>query len=431
MRACVVGLGKIGLPLAVRFAESGIDTSGVDIDPVVVEAVGSGTSPFGGEEGLDAALREVVEARRLTATTSTREAVTASDVIVIVVPVLVDESGIPDFAALDDATLEVARGLQPGALVIVETTVPVGTTRNRVTPILEEVSGLEAGHDLKVAFSPERVSSGTVFRDLRRYPKLVGGIDDESAKAAAAFYEQALVFDPRDDLQRPNGVWVVESAEAAELTKLTETVYRDVNIALANEFARQAEEQGLDIWEIITAANSQPFSHIHRPGISVGGHCIPVYPHLYLATDPDASLPAHARRVNLAQPARLVNRLLQAAGSLEGRRVVVLGASYRNGVKEAAFSGVFELVRQVKRSGGIPLVHDPLFEVTELESLGFDPYSLGDEVDYAIVHTDHDSYRRLGPDDLPGCKAILDGRAVIETGPFAHSGVEVITIGVA
>lgn len=431
MRACVVGLGKIGLPLAVRFAQSGIETVGADVNPTVVHQVGSGECPVRGERGLESALRGVVATQRLRATTSTKDAVAASDVIVVVVPLVVDESGNPDFGSLDDATRDIGGGLQQGALVIVETTVPIGTTRKRVTPMLEEISGLKAGQDFRVAFSPERVSSGTVFRDLRRYPKLVGGIDDESAKAAAAFYEQALVFDSRDDLDRPNGVWVLESAEAAELAKLAETVYRDVNIALANEFASHAEEQGLDIWEIISAANSQPYSHLHRPGISVGGHCIPVYPHLYLATDPGASLPAHAREVNLAQPARLMSRLLKAAGSLEGRRVVVLGASYRNGVEETAFSGVFELVLQVERYGGTPLVHDPLFDEPELEDLGFDAYSLGSEVDYAIVHTDHASYRGLSPDDLPGCKAILDGRAVIEPRPFADAGVEVITIGVS
>ena len=429
MRACVVGLGKIGLPLAVQYASRDVETIGVDIDPAVVDTVNAGVAPFA-EPELDERLRRALGAGLLCAVPSAAIAVEGVDVVVVVVPLVVDARGGPDFAALDAATVAVGSGLRPRTLVVYETTVPVGTTRDRCVPLLEAASGLEAGPDFQVAYSPERVSSGTVFADLRRYPKLVGGIDEASAKSATRFYEQVLEFDDRPDLGRPNGVWNLGRAEAAELVKLAETTYRDVNIALANEFAAHAEGLGLDVWDLIEAANSQPYSHIHRPGIAVGGHCIPVYPSLYLAGDRAARLPAEARRVNRAQPERLVGRLADAVGGLDGRTVAVLGAAYRGGVKETAFSGVFDVVEAVAARGGRALVHDPLYTDEELRSLGFDPYHLGEECDVAVVQTDHDGYRRLSPADLPGCAAMLDGRRVLDPALWRGAGVTLIVVGV-
>jgi UDP-N-acetyl-D-glucosamine dehydrogenase len=332
---------------------------------------------------------------------------------------------------VDAATAAVAAGLQAGTLVIYETTLPVHTTRRRLGPALAGGSGLHLGSDFMLCHSPERVSSGTVFADLRRYPKLVGGIDARSAKGAEAFYASVLDFDERPELPRPNGVWDLGSTEAAELTKLAETTYRDVNIALANEFARFATAAGLDIYRIIEAANSQPYSHLHRPGISVGGHCIPVYPRLYLAGDPDAQLPVVARKVNEAVPAQAVRQLADLTGGLSGLRVAVLGAAYRSGVKETAFSGVFAIVRELALRGAVPLVHDPLYSDSELRDLELEPYHLGEPCDAAITHTDHHEYGMLGPEDLPGVRAMVDGRAITDASRWADVPRRVLGIGTA
>ncbi|MFD0851846.1 nucleotide sugar dehydrogenase, partial [Actinomadura adrarensis] len=179
---------------------------------------------------------------------------------------------------------------------------PVGTTRTRWAPMLEEGSGLAAGTGFHLVFSPERVLTGRIFEDLRRYPKLVGGIDEASARHGVEFYEQVLDFDERTDLPQPNGVWDLGSAEASELAKLAETTYRDVNIGLANQFARYADTVGVDITKVIDACNTQPYSHIHMPGIAVGGHCIPVYPRMYLWNDPTATVVRSAREANAAMP---------------------------------------------------------------------------------------------------------------------------------
>jgi nucleotide sugar dehydrogenase len=210
---------------------------------------------------------------------------------------------------MDAATKEISKGLKPGTLVSYETTLPVGTTRNRLTPMLESGSGLQAGKDFFVVFSPERVLTGRVFGDLRRYPKLVGGIDELSEKRGIDFYSQVLDFDDRPDLSKQNGVWSLGSTEASEMAKLAETTYRDVNIALANQFALYSENNGIDFSAVREACNSQPFSHIHLPGIAVGGHCIPVYPRLYLWNDPEATIVRAARQANASMPEKIVIRI--------------------------------------------------------------------------------------------------------------------------
>ncbi|MDT7554921.1 MAG: hypothetical protein QOI16_3461 [Pseudonocardiales bacterium] len=427
MKIAVVGLGKIGLPLAVQFAGQGHHVTGADISELVVRDLRQAVPPFPGESGLQERLTEVVGSGALEVTTDTTSAVAASDAVVIVVPLYVDAESKPEFSALDAATSAVAAGLRPGTLVSYETTLPVGTTRNRLSAALEAGSGLRVGVDLFVVFSPERVSSGHVFADLARYPKLVGGVDAESGRRAVEFYGAGLRFDERPDLARPNGVWDLGSAEAAELAKLAETTYRDVNIGLANQFALYADRIGVDFRRISEACNSQPFSHLHTPGIAVGGHCIPVYPWFYLAGDPDATIVRAARAANSAMPERAVQNLADAYGDLAGATVVVLGACYRGGVKETAFSGVFATVDALRARGATPVVHDPLFTPGELASLGLEPYRDGLRVGAAVLQADHAEYSRFTPADLPGVTVVLDGRGVLD--PSRWPGVTVVTLG--
>lgn len=415
MRIAVVALGKIGLPLALQFADRGHDVIGVDVNAAAVETINAGIEPFPGEAHLQEKLTSALAAGRLRATTDYAEAIPGADAVVVVVPLFVDEvTAEPEFGWMDQATASLAAHLTPGTLVSYETTLPVGTTRGRFAPAIERLSGLTEGEDFHVVFSPERVYSGRIFADLRKYPKLIGALSDEGGRRAREFYDAVLEFDVRPDLARANGVWDLGSAEAAEMAKLAETTYRDVNIGLANQFALYAADNGIDVYEVIEACNSQVFSHIHRPGIAVGGHCIPVYPKLYLSTDPDADIVRTARELNESMPARLVERAAEMLGSLSGLRTVVLGAAYRGGVKETAFSGVFPTVEALRARGAEVAVHDPLYTDEELRRLGFEPYHLGDAVDVAILQTDHADYRELEPAQLPGISLLVDGRAATD-----------------
>lgn len=428
MRIAVIGMGKIGLPLAVQFADAGQEVIGVDVNQQTVDLINQGVEPFPGEAFLQEKLSQLVPAGRLSATTDYAEAIPNADVIVIVVPLFVNDSTwAPDFGWMDSATESFAEHITPGTLVSYETTLPVGTTRGRWKPKIEEISGLVEGEDFDLVFSPERVLTGRVFEDLRKYPKLVGGLSESGTKKGIDFYDSVLTFDDRPDLPRDNGVWDMGTAEAAEMAKLAETTYRDVNIGLANQFAVYADQEGIDIEKVIDACNSQPYSHIHRPGIAVGGHCIPVYPRLYLSTDPDASVVRTARQFNAGMPKYVVSRVEEILGPLADQEVVVLGASYRGGVKETAFSGVFETVKQLEERGARVKVHDPMFTDEELVEFGWEPFHLGEPVDAVIVQADHEEYRRVTPNQFPGAKLLFDGRRV--TDPELWVGTPRLVIG--
>jgi nucleotide sugar dehydrogenase len=429
VKITVVAMGKIGLPIAVQFATKGHTVFGADVNAATVETINAGKEPFPGEHGLSEKLKSVVDSGLLHATVDTASAVSESEAVVIVVPLFVDQDGTPDFGWIDEATASVASGLKPGTLVSYETTLPVGTTRGRFTPALEAGSGLKEGVDFHVVFSPERVLTGRVFEDLRKYPKLVGGVSEASTAKGVQFYEAVLDFDSRDDLPRPNGVWNLGSAEASEMAKLAETTYRDVNIGLANQFARYADTQHIDIYAVIEACNSQFFSHIHQPGIAVGGHCIPIYPQMYLWNDPEATIVRAARAANRSMPHYAVSLLEEKHGSLAGQRVAVLGASYRGGVKETAFSGVFDVVAELTRAGARPLVNDPMYTKEEIEALGFENYEFGDATDAVIVQANHDEYKRITPSAIPGARTIIDGRAI--TGETLRAAIPTYVLGSA
>lgn len=410
---CVIGAGKLGLPMAVQAATRGHNVIAADISAPTVEAINAGVVPFEGEPGLQEKLEASVCAGVLSATSDVTDAVSQSEVVIVLVPLVVDATKTPDFTAVDSATVALAKGLKKGALVSYETTLPVGTTRNRFGSSIHELAGYEPGVHYSLVHSPERVLTGRIFQDLARYPKLVGGVTDSCTEEGARFYESILTFDIRPDLPMPNGVWSMANAETAELTKLAETTYRNINIAFANELAIFAQTREIDVYDVIRAANSQPYSHIHNPGISVGGHCIPVYPHLYTFGDPEAVLAPTAAALNDSMPGRTVALLKSLAGSLEGEVVVVLGLAYRDGVKEHAFSGTFALCDALAAEGAVAQVIDPLYTDDEIRQLGFEPYG-GEGAFAAILHTAHPEFRAFGHGRFPGVKYVVDGRNFLE-----------------
>jgi len=417
----VVGAGKMGLPLAAQFASHGWTVIAVDVNPDVVAAVNAGRSHVAEEPGLAERVAAAHAASRLRATTDGAAAARESDVVVLIVPVMLDDAQQPDYRHMDAAVDSVAPGVRAGATVIFETTLPVGDTRERYTQRLEAATGLVAERDLFVAFSPERLFTGAVFRNLATYPKLVGGIGPASTERAALFY--ASVLDAE--------VVAMSSAEAAEMSKLADTTYRDLNIAFANELARYADRIGVDVLEVIRAANSQPYSHIHQPGLGVGGHCIPVYPHFLLSRAPEMELVEVARRVNDGQVAVAIERLRAELGSLEGVPVLVLGLTYREGVKELTYSRALPLIEGLASAGARVSAWDPLLAAEEVERCGAAPWAWGTPSDARaiVLQTADPAFRGLDRAWFPALEVVLDGRNSL--GDVAcPEGVLVLGIGI-
>jgi len=429
----VVGLGKIGLPLVVQFTQHGCSVIGCDINPHVVEMINTGQSPLQEEPGIATGIAEAAVNGLLSATVDTTDAVQRANVVVVIVPVLIDAAHKVDFGAIDAATIAIGAGLQPNTLVIYETTLPVGTTSQRLRDLLERVSNLKVGYDFYLAHSPERVFSGRILRDLCTYPKIVGGIDEGSTAAAVAFYQSVL------DVP----IITMSSTEEAEFVKIIENVYRDVNIALANEFACYADEHGLDVAKAIAAANSQPTSHIHRPGIGVGGHCIPVYPYFLLKEREDIDyrdhysvpqmlpLTRYARRINDAMAEYAVYRLEQVAGSLAQQAVLILGVTYRGEVRETAFTSAKLLQDALLRRAAIVYANDPMFSECELCELGYTPLPPGFEgaIRAIILQADHQAYQKFDFSRFAHCQVVLDGRNALSHEAIEPLGMRYITIG--
>ncbi len=378
----IVGLGYVGLPLAVAFAHEGCDVVAVDVDARKVAAIEAGESYIEDVPSAElGAMRERIHA-------STRYArLERTDAVLVCVPTPLTRNREPDLGPLIEATRGLAEVLQAGQLVVLESTTYPGTTRERMLPILEE-SGLAAGRDFHLAFSPERVDPGRTDYTLRNTPKVVGGLTGACAERAESLY--GLVCDE---------VVRVSSPEAAELTKLLENIFRSVNIALVNELAMLTDRMGIDIWEVVDAAATKPYGFMRfEPGPGMGGHCLPVDP-FYLSWrarefDMATEFIELAGKVNQQMPYHCVmkvERALNDAGlPVKGARIAVLGVSYKPGVGDVRESPALKIITLLGALGAELVYHDP--HVPELPDLGLSNVPLREalhEADLALIVTAH------------------------------------------
>ena len=395
----VVGQGKMGLPISVIMIESGFHVIGVDNNPETVDMINSGNPPIHKEPGVFEGIQKGLKADNYKCTLSMEEALKEADIIIIIIPLVLDENKNPLFESYIKLIENIGHLLQKGQLVILETTLPPGTTSEIFVPILEGKSGLKAGENFGIGYSPERTASGQVIADIRKhYPKIISGIDQKSLELMESFYK---IFAEKGTIR-------MDSTTAAETVKVFEGVYRDVNIALANEFAKITEKLGLSISSIIDAANSQPYTHIHKPGPGVGGHCIPVYPHFLskVAEEKgiDTILTKTGRKINASQPSEVVEKIKTGMDSfgkkLEDSKIVLLGLAYRGGVKESRNSPAIEIINLLKKYQIELILTDPLFseaEVKQIVEVEFNQniYEALKNADGAILLTNHQEYSDL------------------------------------
>ena len=431
----VYGLGWMGLPTACLFVDVGARVVGVDVDPKVIETVQGGRTPID-EPDLKDLVAKAVRSDRFSVTTNLRKAASICDVLILVVPTTVTSAKRPDYSAVIKACKEIGLGMRRGSLVILESTVGPGVTEGMANASLEQSSGFKAGLDYGLAYSPIRAMAGHALHDIQNYPRIVGGIDDASLALASTVLASIV----------KGGIVKVKGLKTAETVKLFENVYRDVNIALANELALLCERIDLNFKELRDAANTQPHAHLHIPGIGVGGHCIPSNPYFLLAEAETAGvnlrLVQSARKINDAMPvhvAKLVTHALRRCRkSLKRSTIAVLGVSYRANVKEAANSPTIAVVRRLLKRGTNVRVYDPYFTAREIEAFNCPAVDSLERAiggaDCLLIAVPHDAFRQIRLEDVtrllkhPAC--IVDAWRVFDAREVESTHLVYVGLGV-
>lgn len=406
-KICVLGLGYIGLPTASTFATHGIRVIGVDVNRRVID-----TLKHGGIHIHEPGLRTIVEAATKSKNLTVSELPEEADAFLIAVPTPFhpDKHGeynhefykLADMRAVTSAAEAIVPYLRKGNLVVLESTSPPRTTVDLVKPILER-SGLKAGSDFHLAYSPERVLPGQILRELIENARVIGGVTPESAQAGAELYATFV-----------KGKIIQTDATTAEMVKLMENTTRDVNIAIANEFARLAERFGVDVWEAINLANLHPRINILSPGPGVGGHCISVDPWFFVETAPDlTSLIYTARKVNDEQPHYVMSLIQKALGSLRGKRIAALGLSYKPDVDDLRESPAVEVVHLLIDAGADVRAFEP-FKKEGLPGIPMRPTfeETVRDADAILVLVRHSQFREMEPSEAT---ALTSARVIIDT----------------
>lgn len=419
-KICVLGLGYIGLPTAATLAGKGLQVIGVDVDTRVVNGLQNGHVHIC-EEGLNALVLSALQSGRLTV----RSAPEKADAFIIAVPTPFFEDKRADMRAVRRAAESIAPVLTPGNLVVLESTSPPKTTRELIVPILER-SGLKAGQDFYVVYSPERVLPGQILRELVENARVIGGIDPASAQAGQDLYRLFV-----------RGQIVLTDCTTAEMVKLMENTYRDINIAIANEFSRLADNFGIDVWEAVRIANLHPRVNILQPGPGVGGHCISVDPWFLVEAAPHLTpLIRTARQVNDAQPRYVLQMAERAAGgSLAGKRIGLLGLSYKANVDDLRESPAIQVAYLLKEAGADVVAYEPNKPAAVLEGLktvdALQPVL--DHAELLLLLVGHDSFRQLHPQELAQrtqARALVDCVNVWTDPAWQEAGFEVHRLGV-
>lgn len=426
IRISVIGLGRVGLPLAATLASQGFKVIGLDINPEVVNKTNSGESHLKDEKELPALIKKIVAKGLLKATLLPEEAIKPSDIIIITVPTLITKDKKPEITPVLDAAHKISENFSKGKVVILESTVPPNTTVGIVGKIIEDKTGLKAGKDFGLAFSPERIQASQALRDLRTYPKIVGGIDGKTTEIVSAIYS---TFAPE--------IIKMSSPLAAEIEKIIENTYRDVCIAFANELAKICEIYNVDVWEVIKAANSQPYCNILNPGCGVGGHCIPMDPY-YIIRDIEEQgyiprLLISAREVNESMPEHFV-RMVEKVIKDKNAKITILGLSFKPNVKSFLHSHTLKIIELLKRHGYKNIiVHDPFLEEEKFD------FATEKNLEKALKNSEalllttaHSAYNmdiKYIAELMKENGYIIDGRGFFDPEKVKKSGLRYIGIG--
>jgi UDP-N-acetyl-D-mannosaminuronic acid dehydrogenase len=420
------GLGYIGLPTASLLAKNGFRVVGVDINPEIVDKINSGISPIM-EPGLNDLVHEVVTRKLFSASTNGLEAAKNSNIMIVVVPTPVDQKNCSDLRAVISACETISQGLKNEDLVIIESTIPPYTCENVVIPILEK-SGLKAGVDFGLSYTPERALPNNTLYEMTHNARIIGGINEDSSNKAVNIYDKITEGE----------VITVKNLVTAEMVKLMENTFRDTNIALANELAMVCEAINIDAIEAIEAANFHPRVNILHPGPGVGGHCLSIDPYFIVEVAKmkgiSAELIETARSVNENMPhhvARMVEKSLKYVGkSISGSKIGILGIAYKGNVADIRETPSLTLITDLILLGAEVQAHDPYVDDDIISKMGANPVDVEEALncDCAVLMTDHDIYRDITPDMIKN-SVLICNRPILDKKEFEDQGVIFMGVG--
>mgnify|MGYP003349532690 CR=1 FL=1 len=428
LKVCVIGIGRIGLPTALSFANSGLPTIGLDINSELVMSINSGVFPLKDEPGYGTIFENMIKEKKFTATTKIEEAVPQCDVILLSLPTPMDQNNVPNYSALKSVGKQLHNLLTPGSLVIVESTIEPGFVENELISIIEgDRSRLHAGNNFGIGVCPETANPGQILNDFERLPRLVGAIDDKIANIITKIYKHVFTVDliPMPDCKTANAV------------KLTTNVFRDINIAFVNELAMLFEKLGIDIMKVLEAAKTKYNFQVHYPGAGVGGPCLPVnsYQMLNLAKSANSNLlkiVEVSRRVNESMPEHVVSLLKEgfeeSGKKLENANVLVLGVSYKPDVKDIQLTPAENVVKKLREAKANIKIYDPYFKSEHVFGIKTEN-NLVDaliNIDAIMLVTAHKEFHDLEPTFLKSkmrTPIVVDTRGLIDLHSAKKAGL--------
>ena len=416
LRVCVIGIGRIGLPTALSFAKSGLDTIGVDINEKLVNDINSEIFPLKDEPGYGEIFETVLKNKKFTATTKIEEAVPNSDLILLSLPTPMDENNIPDYSALRNVASKLSDILSPNSLVIVESTIEPGFIEDEMVSIISKSGRLNVEENFFIGVCPENANPGEILHDFTNLPRLVGGINYDITKIIKKIYD--LVFSV-ELVEMPN-------CKTANAVKLTTNVFRDINIAFVSELSLMFEKLGIDTNKVLEAAKKKYNFQVHYPGSGVGGPCLPINSYQLLntakRTGSNLSIIESGRKINEKMPEhviQLTSDAFQESGkSIDNSKILILGVSYKPNVKDIQLTPAEEIIKKLQNLGSKIYIYDPYYSSKEVFGITVEDNidDIISSVDAAIIVTAHDEFKKI-PISLfkkINKSILIDTRGIIE-----------------
>jgi nucleotide sugar dehydrogenase len=425
LKVCIVGIGRIGLPTALSFAQAGLQTIGADINEKLVDSINAGNFPLKDEPGYEDIFNSVRKNGNFSATTDINEAISKSNVILLSLPTPMDENNIPIYLALESVGKQLSQTLQSNSLVVVESTIEPGFIENVMIKRIEGDSGLHVGKNFTIGVCPENANPGEILHDFTGLPRLVGGMDEQTTKIIALIYD--FVFSVE--------LVTMPDCKTANAVKLTTNVFRDINIAFVNELSLMFEKLGIDTLKVLDAAKRKYNFQIHYPGAGVGGPCLPINSYQFLNTakriGSELNIVKYGRAINEKMPDHVVNLTLdgfkKCNKSIKDSTLLILGVSYKPDVKDIQLSPAEIIIKKLKALGAKIRIYDPYYKDNQVFGINVehDIQDVLSEVDASIIVTAHKEFQEINPKIFTKMKTpiLIDSRGIIDISSANNAGL--------